>query len=72
MNNNIAQEYLGKSGTLFVIETTQGRDISMFSAFPDEQEVILMPGTRVRAKNPSLNFIERLFIIHLEEIAPQR
>jgi hypothetical protein len=72
MNNNIAQKYLDKSGTLFLIEITQGRDISMFSAFPDEQEVILMPGTRVRAKNPSLNPIEQHFIIHLEEIAPQR
>jgi hypothetical protein len=70
--NNIAQKYLGESGTLFLIETTQGRDISMFSAFPDEQEVILMPGTRVRAKNPSDNPIARYFIIHLEEIAPQR
>jgi hypothetical protein len=71
MDNNIAQEYLDKSGTLFVIETTQGRNISMFSAIPDEQEVILMPGTRVRTKNPLLNSIECLFIIHLEEIVPQ-
>ncbi len=72
VNINIVQGFLGESGTLFAIETIDGRDISMLSAFPNEQEVILMPGTCVRAKYQSLNFIDRLFIIHLEEIVPQR
>jgi hypothetical protein len=68
---NSVQAFLGESGTLFSIEATDAKDISMFSAVPDEQEVILMPGTRVRAKSQSLSFIGRLFIIHLEEIVPQ-
>jgi hypothetical protein len=72
MNINSVQPFLGESGTLFAIETIHGRDISMFSAVPDEQEVIIMPGTRVRTRYQSLNYINRLFIIHLEEIAPQR
>jgi hypothetical protein len=72
MNINSVQPFLGENGTLFTIETIHGKNISMFSAVPDEEEVILMPGTRVRAKNPSLNFIDRLFIIHLEEITFQR
>jgi hypothetical protein len=72
MNINSVQPFLGESGTLFAIETIHGRDISMFSAVPDEQEVIILPGTRVHARNQSLCFIDRLFIIHLEEIAPQR
>jgi hypothetical protein len=63
---------LGENGTLFAIEAIHGKDISMFSAVPDEQEVILMPGTRVRAKSQSLNVMDRLFIIHLEEINLQR
>jgi hypothetical protein len=71
MNINRVQSFLGESGTLFTIETIHGRDISMFSAVPDEQEVILMPGTRVHAKSQPLNFIDRLFIIQLEERAPQ-
>ena len=66
------QAYLGESGTLFNIETVHGKDISMFSAVPDEQEVILMPSTRVRAKFEPLNFIDRLFVIHLEEIDAQK
>jgi hypothetical protein len=72
MNINRVQPFLGESGTLFTIETIHGRDISMFSAVPDEQEVILMPGTRVRARFQPFSFIERLFIIQMEEIAHQR
>jgi hypothetical protein len=63
---------LDENGTLFAIETIHGRDISTFSAVPDEQEVIIMPGTRVRVKSQSLNISDRLFIFHLEEIAPRR
>jgi hypothetical protein len=71
MNINSVQPFLGESGTLFAIETIHGRDISMLSAFPDEKEVILTPGTRVRNRYQSLNYSDRLFIIHLEEIVPQ-
>jgi hypothetical protein len=71
MNINSVQPFLGESGTLFAIEIIHGRDISMFSAIPDEQEVIIMPGTRVRTRYQSFNYIDRLFIIHLEEIVPQ-
>jgi hypothetical protein len=66
------QPYLGDNGTLFAIHTIHGKDISAFSAIPDEREVVLMPGTRMRAKCESLSFIDRLFVFHLEEINPQR
>jgi hypothetical protein len=72
MNINSVRPFLSENGTLFTIETIHGRDISMFSAFPDEQEIILMPGTRVRVRFQPLNIFDRLFIIHLEEIVPQR
>jgi hypothetical protein len=69
---NIVQPFLGEQGTLFAIDTIHGRDISAFSAIQDEQEVILMPGTCVRAKCQSLSFIDRLFVVHLEEEKSQR
>ncbi len=72
INIRIVQSFLGESGTLFAIEAIHGKDISMLSAVPHEQEVILMPGTRLRSKNQSLSFIDRLFVIHLEEINLQR
>jgi hypothetical protein len=68
----IAKKYLDPSGTLFAIETIHGRNISTFSAMPEEQEVVLMPGTRVRVKSKSSDFINHLSIIHLEEILPQK
>jgi hypothetical protein len=69
---NIVQLFLGDKGTLFAIDAIDGKDISTFSAFPAEQEVILMPETRVRAKGKPLNFIDRLIVVHLEEINSQR
>jgi hypothetical protein len=72
MDPSIVQPFLGESGTLFVINTIHGKDISTFSAIPDEREVVLMPGTRVRRTHESLNFINRLIVLHLEEINFQR
>jgi hypothetical protein len=71
-NLDIAEKYLPKDGTLFLIDAIDGKDISMFSAVPDEQEVILMPSTRVRAKSRTSNLLQSFFIIQLEEINFQR
>jgi hypothetical protein len=68
----IAKQYLDPSGTLFAIETVNGRDISMFSAMPDEQEVVLMPGARLCVKSSAVKFTDHLFIIHMGEIVPQK
>jgi len=64
---NVVELYLGEKGTVFAIDATNGKDISEFSTFQEEQEVILMPGSRFRVKSKSLNFKNTLFIVHLEE-----
>ena len=69
---NAVQPYLGDKGTLFAIDVIHGKDISAFSAHEDEQEVVLMPGTRVRRRCESINFNEHHFILHLEEIDASR
>ena len=61
MDLNVVEQYLGETGTVFAIDAIHGKDISAFSAFPEEQEIVLMPGTRVRAKCQSLNF-DRSFL----------
>ncbi|CAF1127785.1 unnamed protein product [Adineta steineri] len=71
MDLRSVQPYLDEHGTLFAIEVMYGKDISQFSAVLDEKEVILMPGTYVRARTEPLNFIDRLFIVHLDEVTPQ-
>ena len=64
---NVVQIYLGATGPVFAINAIQGKDVSAYSVFQEEQEVILMPGTLLCVKSNSLNFENRLFIVHLEE-----
>jgi len=72
MNPKNVEPFLGETGTLFAIDAINGKDISAFSAVPDEQEAILMPGTCVRANFESLSVFDHLFLVHLVEINPQR
>ncbi|CAF2972533.1 unnamed protein product [Rotaria sp. Silwood2] len=64
---NVVEVYLGDKGTVFAIDAVNGKDVSAFSVFKEEQEVILMPGSRFCVKSKSLNFRNSLFIVHLEE-----
>ena len=63
--------YLGHTGprTLFCIEVFNGRNIRGHSAFNNEDEIVLLPGTymEVIAKlNPALD----LYVIHLKQNMP--
>jgi hypothetical protein len=69
---NVVEFYLGEKGTVLAIDAIHAKDISAFSAMPDEKEFVLIPGTCVRVKCPSLNFIDRFFLIHLKEENEQR
>jgi hypothetical protein len=67
MDLSVVKIYLGETGTIFAIDAIQAKNISKFSVFSTEQELVLMPGTRVRAKSSSIDLVDRFFIIHLEE-----
>jgi hypothetical protein len=69
---NVVEFYLGEKGTVLAIDAIHAKDISAFSAMEDEKEFVLMPGTSVCVKCPSLNFIDRFFLIHLKEQNEQR
>eukprot|EP01094_Clydonella_sp_ATCC50884_P016691 TRINITY_DN2780_c0_g1_i1.p1 TRINITY_DN2780_c0_g1~~TRINITY_DN2780_c0_g1_i1.p1 ORF type:complete len:511 (-),score=201.65 TRINITY_DN2780_c0_g1_i1:251-1783(-) len=46
-NRKKAEAFLrGRAGVLFEIHSISGRDISAFSVFPEEEEVVFMPYTR--------------------------
>ncbi|CAF2233834.1 unnamed protein product [Rotaria magnacalcarata] len=45
---NVAGKFADRSGTLFCINAIYGRDITQYSAFHDEKEIVLMPGTLLR------------------------
>ena len=67
-NLEIVRNYMSDNGILFAIETVHGKDISMFSANGDEEEVLLLPGTRLRAKANTSHFLDKLFMTHFEEV----
>jgi hypothetical protein len=69
---SVVEQYLDTSSTLFAIDVSHGKDISEYSTFQTEKEIVLMPGTRLRAKAHSLNFESRFFLVHLKEENFQR
>ena len=61
--------FLGKTGTrtIFSIETFDGRSVSEYSDFSDEDEVLLLPGTRLKVFS-KLNPAPDLHIIELKQV----
>ena len=71
-NLKVVGQYIQGTGTVFAINTLHGKDISAYSAFEVEEEVALMPGTRLRISYSPFDFEGRLFIVHLkEEVKPR-
>eukprot|EP01124_Arcella_intermedia_P030226 TRINITY_DN6565_c0_g1_i2.p1 TRINITY_DN6565_c0_g1~~TRINITY_DN6565_c0_g1_i2.p1 ORF type:complete len:630 (-),score=149.67 TRINITY_DN6565_c0_g1_i2:8-1897(-) len=66
---NAMEEFLGNDGprTLFDIKAVKGVNISQYSLFPDESEIILLPGTKLVVKSV-LDLGNNLFLVQLEEI----
>lgn len=68
----VIETFLGQSGTIFSIDAVEGKDITEFSMFLLEKEVVLMPGTHVRACAKSLSFHGSYFLVHLKEESEER
>ncbi|CAF3246522.1 unnamed protein product [Rotaria sp. Silwood2] len=66
-NPEVVKMYLGETSTLFTIDAIEGKDITLYSNFSQEEEVILKPGTRLRVKVQPLNYLDRLLIVPLQE-----
>lgn len=56
-----------KKSTLFMIEAVNGRNLAGYTAFPNEKEVILNLGTKLRVKSNALKY-GNLQLVHLIEI----
>ena len=63
----VIEFYLDGMGTVFAIETIHGKDIAKYSSKSDEQEVILMPGTRLALKCDPLEIKDRPFLVAFKE-----
>jgi hypothetical protein len=63
----IVELFLDQTGTLFAIEAINAKDISKYSALPEEKEVILMPGTRICLRSQSLKNDNQRLVVHFKE-----
>jgi hypothetical protein len=64
---NIIKDFLGSNSTLFLIEAVNGKDVSNYTNYPSENEVILCPGTRLRVVSDPLDQ-PPMHLIHLQEV----
>lgn len=67
---DVIQDFLGtaSNSTLFMIEATSAKDISSYSYYPSENEIVLSMGTELRVKSDSLKHAGGLNIVHLIQI----
>lgn len=65
---DVVQKFLSTDveSTLFMIEAINGKSLGDYTMFPDEKEVILGIGTKLRVKDIGCHF-NNLSIVHLEE-----
>ena len=67
---DVIKNFLGtnKASTLFLIEAANGKKISGYTEFENENEVILRMGTKFRVKNNTLDHPDGSYVVHLVEI----
>ncbi|CAF1532603.1 unnamed protein product [Didymodactylos carnosus] len=73
---NVIESFLDSShlsssssqSTLFNIQCLHGKSISSYTCFPNEDEILLMPGTHMRVVSKPLYHHGGLHIVHLEEV----
>jgi hypothetical protein len=64
---SVIKNFLGPNSTLFLIEAHSGKDISRYTNYPTENEVVLCPGTRFRVVSDALEQ-QHLHLVQLREI----
>ena len=70
-SRHVTTNFIGSASerTLFMVECKNGKAINAHSHHPEEDEVILMPGTFLRVMNKS-NPVAGLHLVHLQEAPP--
>ncbi len=67
---NVIKNFLGndKNSTLFLIEAVNGKKISGYTEYENEEEIILRIGTQFRVKCDALEQSNGSHIVHLIEV----
>jgi hypothetical protein len=66
----VVQDFLSSNAnsTLLMIEAKNAKDVTGYTSFPDEKEVLLGPGTQLRVKSNALHHHGGLHVVHLVEV----
>jgi len=64
---DVIENFLGPNSTLFLIEVVNAKDISKYTNFPNENEVLLCPGTQLQVVSNPLDK-PPMQLVHLQEI----
>ena len=54
-----------------MIEAVNGKSVSGYTVYPNENEVLLAPGTRLCVVSNALDHVGGLHVVHLKEVADQ-
>lgn len=65
---HVIEQFLTENSTLFLIEALTARDITGYTNYPQEHEVILQPGIRLHIVADPMEHTGGLQIVHLREI----
>ena len=68
---DVIKDFVGKDAVLFMIQAMNGKDISGYTNFPDENEVLLRPGTRLRVAAGTFDHTGGLRVVHLKELSEE-
>jgi hypothetical protein len=70
---DVIKGFLGtnKASTLFLIEAVNGKSVSGYTEFENEDEIILRMGTQLRVKNNVLDHPNNSHVVHLVEIVDE-
>lgn len=65
---HVVKNFLDVDSTLFLIEASNGKDVSKYTNFPNEDEVLLCPGTNFKVVGDGLDHVGGLHVVHLREV----
>lgn len=65
---HVIEHFLAANSTLFLIEALSARDITGYTNYPEEHEVILQPGIRLNIVANSMEHAGGLHVVHLREV----
>src|ERR1700722_17056089 len=63
---DVIKNFLDMNSTLFLVEAINGKDVSVYTNYPNEDEVLLIPDTRLRLSSYALDHAGGLHIVHLQ------